>query len=268
MTYFFSLPILLLISMLSVLSRTSPAYGAPEYRYHFCPNDTTIPENSSYQSSLSSLLSSISLYATSAFQFYSPAATSSLTSSLSSNAISKLQKFLNISDPIHALHLCRGDLTTEECIDCVATAAKFLPKECSRELVAVIWYAECMIRYSNASFFSTMDEHPSVSLVNTQNITEQERFNQLVNTTLIDLASQASEVPAGSNKFKTKEANFSEPQTIYSLVQCTPDLSTTDCKTCLVSAMAFLPSCCDGKQGEGFFRLAVTLGTKSTRFTR
>ncbi|KAK7841639.1 hypothetical protein CFP56_015128 [Quercus suber] len=51
MTYFFSLPILLLISMLSLLSRTSPAYGAPEYLGHYCVN-TTIPENSSYQSIL------------------------------------------------------------------------------------------------------------------------------------------------------------------------------------------------------------------------
>ena len=144
--YYFSLPILLLISMLSLLSQTSPAYGAPEYRYHFCPNTTTIPEKSSYQSSLISLLSSISLYATIQFQFYNPA-TSPVTSSLSSNAISKLQKFLNISDPIYALHLCRLDLTTEECNDCVATGANFLAKE-------------CMMRYSNSSFFSTMDTVP------------------------------------------------------------------------------------------------------------
>ena len=74
-------------------------------------------------------------------------------------------------------------------------------------------------------------------------------FDQLVNTTLIDLASQASDVLAGSKKFKTKEANFSELQTIYSLVQCTPDLSTTDCKRCLRSAIGDLPTCCSGKQG-------------------
>ena len=172
--YFFSLPILLLISMLCVLSRTSPAYGAPEYLAHYCVN-ITIPENSSYQSSLSSLLSSITPYATRDFQFYSPAI-SSLTSSLSSNAISKLQKFLNISDPIYALHLCRGDINTDVCRDCVATRANFLAKECSRELIAVVWYNECMMRYSNASFFSTMD---------ILNITELERFNQLVNTTMI-----------------------------------------------------------------------------------
>ncbi|KAK7841611.1 cysteine-rich receptor-like protein kinase 25 [Quercus suber] len=237
--YFFSLPILLLIFMLSVLSRTSPAYGAPEYLAYYCLNISTIPENSSYQSSLSSLLSSISLYASSEFQFYSP--TSSLTSSLSSNAINKLT-------PKIPQHL-RPRLWPPHLPECVATAAKSLALVCSRKLVALIWYDECIIRYSNESFFSTMNVLPGFALSNIQNITELHRFDQLVNTMMIDLESQASEVPAGSKKFKTKEANFSELKMIYSLVQCTPDLSTTDCNTCLQEAIGTLPVCCNGKQG-------------------
>ncbi|KAK7821786.1 cysteine-rich receptor-like protein kinase 25 [Quercus suber] len=94
-----------------------------------------------------------------------------------------------------------------------------------------------------------MNVLPGFDLSDIQNITELHRFDQLVNTTLIDLVSQASEVPAGSKKFKTKEANFSEIKTIYSLVQCTPDLSTTDCKRCLRSAISDLHVCCSGKQG-------------------
>ena len=38
-------------------------------------------------------------------------------------------------------------------------------------------------------------------------------------------------------------------QTLYSLVQCTPDLSGTDCNNCLQDAIKILPSCCSGKQG-------------------
>ncbi|XP_065622601.1 cysteine-rich receptor-like protein kinase 25 [Quercus suber] len=220
---------------------------AHPYLAYYCLNISTIPENSSYQSSLSSLLSSISLYATSEFQFYSP--TSSLTASLSSNTINKLQKFLNISDPLYGLQLCHGDVTTEVCRECVATVAKSLAVVCSRKLVALIWYDECMIRYSNESFFSTKNVLPGFALSNIQNITELHRFDQLVNTMMIDLESQASEVPAGSKKFKTKEANLSELKMIYSLVQCTPDLSTTDCNTCLQEAIGTLPVCCNGKQG-------------------
>ena len=141
---YFSLPILLLSIMLSILSRTSPSYGA-NYLYHFCAN-TTIPKNSPYKSSLSSLFSSFSLYANHNVEFYSPSS-SSLTSSLSSNAISKIQISLNISDPVYDLHICRGDVTAEVCRECVEEAAKDLANRCSRELVAVIWYDECMMPY-------------------------------------------------------------------------------------------------------------------------
>ena len=65
---------------------------------------------------------------------------------------------------------------------------------------------------------------------------------------MMDLASQASEVLAGYKKFGTKEANLSD-RTIYSLVQCTPDLSTTNCNTCLREAIGLLPLYCSGKQG-------------------
>ncbi|XP_050285635.1 cysteine-rich receptor-like protein kinase 25 [Quercus robur] len=242
---YFSLPILLL-SMLSILSRTSPSYGA-NYLYHFCAN-TTIPKNSPYKASLSSLFSSFSLYANHNVEFYSPSS-SSLTSSLSSNAISKIQISLNISDPVYGLHICRGDVTAEVCRECVEEAANDLANRCSSELVAVIWYDECMMRYSNASFFSTATIRPRVALLNTQNMTKQEQFNRQVNMTMTDLASRASNVTAGAKKFGVNQVKISEFQTLYSLVQCTPDLSNTDCNSCLQAAINRLPICCGGKQG-------------------
>ncbi|KAL0009700.1 hypothetical protein SO802_004808 [Lithocarpus litseifolius] len=151
--------------MLRILSRTSPSYVGV-YVYHFCAN-TTISKNSSYKSSLNSLYSSFSLYANYNVEFYSPSS-SSLTSSLSSNAISKIQISLNISDPLYGLHICRGDVTAEVCRVCVEAAAKDLANRCSRELVAVIWYDMCMLRYSNASFLSTVTVRPRVALLNTE----------------------------------------------------------------------------------------------------
>ena len=116
-------------------------------------------------------------------------------------------------------------------------------------LVAVIWYDECMIRYSNASFFSTVTIRPRFALLNTQNTTKQEQFNRQVNMTMTDLESQASKVPAGADKFGVNQVNISEFQTLYSLVQCTPDLSNTDCNSCLQAAINRLHICCSEKQG-------------------
>ncbi|KAK7840155.1 cysteine-rich receptor-like protein kinase 25 [Quercus suber] len=42
--------------------------------------------------------------------------------------------------------------------------------------------------------------------------------------------------------FATKEAAFSSSLTLYSLVQCTPDLSSFDCNKCLQGAIANLPT--------------------------
>ena len=64
-----------------------------------------------------------------------------------------------------------------------------------------------------------------------------------------------NQAAAGGSLRKFAEAkstgiNF-KPQ--YALVQCTPDLSQTDCSDCLLSAFGKIPSCCDGKIGAVIF---------------
>ncbi|KAB1222085.1 Cysteine-rich receptor-like protein kinase 25 [Morella rubra] len=220
---------LVLFSTISFLGLATLAAGQ-NYLYHVCAN-TTFPKNSIYNSSLNSLLSSLSSDATRNLEFFNTTAGQ------------------NTSDPLYGLFLCRGDVTADSCQACVAAATKNLAGKCSREKAAVIWYDECTVRYSNESIFSTVAVRPRVALLNTQNITDQDRFNRLVNTTMTDLASQASNAPTGAKKFGTKEVNFSDFQNLYFLVQCTPDLSSTDCNSCLQAAMSRLSICCSGKQG-------------------
>nr|XP_023927885.1 cysteine-rich receptor-like protein kinase 25 [Quercus suber] len=234
----FCLPLIVILSMFCVLNFTAYASAnSRSYVSHVCAN-TTFPQNSSYQSSLSSVLSSLSLYATRNLEFCS---LSSLNSSLSSSdAINKIQ--VSVKIPIYSIYLCRGDVSAEDCQECVAAASKEVANKCSNKMAAVIWYEECMIRYSNKPFYSTMDVEPAVTMSNTNNISEQRQlnFSRVLNTTLIDLASQASEGPADSKKFGTN--------------QCTPDLTTADCNRCLqvainsfpsgrLGARVFLPSC-------------------------
>jgi hypothetical protein len=135
------------------------------------------------------------------------------------------------------------------CQTCVSTATKEIVEQCPVGKVAVIWYDECMLRYSNQSFFSTMDKAPTVSLYNTQNITEPDRFTELLGTAMNDIASRAPNAPSGAKKFATKEAKFTDLQTLYNHVQCNPVLSTSECNRCLRIVIGTLPSCCNGKQG-------------------
>ncbi|KAF5474690.1 hypothetical protein F2P56_006567 [Juglans regia] len=224
--FFLSVVLILVLGSLSLTIHAAD----PVPLYHFCQN-TTFSQNSLYNSSLNSLLSSLSSNVTRNIEFYNTTSGQ------------------NTSDTLYGLFLCRGDVTSQMCRACVATATKELATKCSKEKAAVIWYDECMIRYSNESIFSNVTVRPGVYLLNTQNITEQDRFNQLVNTSMTDLASRASNFPIGVKKFGTNQTNFSEFQKLYSLVQCTPDLSSADCNRCLQTAISRLPICCDGKQG-------------------
>ena len=91
----------------------------------------------------------------------------------------------NTSEPIYGLYDCRGDVTIQVCRTCMVAAVKEIKNKCSREKIAVIWYDECLLCYSNRSFFSTVDEKPRFWLLKRQNFTDDkfELFNKLLNTT-------------------------------------------------------------------------------------
>ncbi|KAM4113190.1 hypothetical protein ACJW30_05G200700 [Castanea mollissima] len=93
-----------------------------------------------------------------------------------------------------------------------------------------------------------MATDPSAFPRSTLNMSEPDRFNQLVRATMNDLASQLSNVRAGAKKFGTKEATFTPFRFLYTLAQCTPDITGADCHRCLVTAINTLPGCCGGKQ--------------------
>ena len=89
----------------------------------------------------------------------------------------------------------------------------------------------------------------ALAFFNANALTELVRFTQLLGTSMNDIETKASNAPSGTQKFATTEANFSELQTLYSLVQCDPLISSSDCKTCLGIVVGNLPGCCAGKQG-------------------
>ena len=194
----FSLPILFL-SILSFLSLTSRA-ADPVHLKTVCEN-STFSSNSLYQTNIKSLLSSISSNTTQNLEFYNA-------------TIGQ-----NTSNPVYGLFNCRGDVTSQVCRDCVVAAVKEITSKCSKEKVAITWYDECILRYSNRSFFSQVDEKPMFRLYNTQNVTDQAKFNQLLNSSMIELANKTtSDVPTGAKNFGTSQVNISAFQTLYNLV--------------------------------------------------
>jgi hypothetical protein len=228
----FNVSMTLVVFTLLCMSREAAGI---EYIYHSCSNSTnlTFTPNSTYQSNLYQLLSSLSSIAGHEDGFYN--------TTVGQNA----------SNTVYGLFLCRGDLSTQECQDCVDIATQeVINPYCPIEKTAVIWYEECMIRYSDQSFFSTMNTLPGVYIPSWENVSDPNRFNEVLMATINDhLVSQGTNVKTVAKKFATKEANFSGSQTLYTLEQCTPDISSSDCSRCIQEAIALLSRCCSGNPG-------------------
>ncbi|KAL2538983.1 cysteine-rich receptor-like protein kinase 10 [Forsythia ovata] len=59
-------------------------------------------------------------------------------------------------------------------------------------------------------------------------------------------------------KFATKKANFTVFQTLYTRAQCTPDLTSNDCNSCLLASISNLPSCCVINKEKELFSPAIS----------
>ncbi|PPR89876.1 hypothetical protein GOBAR_AA30807 [Gossypium barbadense] len=186
---------------------------------YYCSNATTLTGNGGYAANINHLFSYLSTNATEHDGFFNTTAGQE-------------------PSMVYGLFLCRGDVHPENCRDCINLAAAVAPQLCPNRTWAIIWYEECMLRYSNQSIFSSMAEKRRVDIwYDTNYATERERFNRLTVTVMQEIASRASNATQGAKKFATKEATFTVFQTLYSLAQCTPDISSEDCYRCLQDAV-------------------------------
>jgi hypothetical protein len=202
------------------------------FLHHICSNTTTFVRNSPYQANLNILLSSLAGNATR----------------------NDINGFYNASTghdvyQVYGLFLCRGDFSVEVCLKCVNLARNEVVQRCPIEKEAIIWYDLCLLRYSNSNIFSSLSQTPWVVLLNAHNITVDVELNQRLVNTISDAANVAASAPSGEKKFATKEVSYTVFETLYVLVQCTPDLSKHDCNQCLLQAILSISICCNNKQG-------------------
>ncbi|KAI4298614.1 hypothetical protein L6164_032150 [Bauhinia variegata] len=208
----------------------SQATAQPSFLSNHCMNDKgNYTANSTYQTNLNTLLSNLSSNTQIDYGFYN--------FSLGEN-----------SDQVNAIGLCRGDVKPDVCRSCLNDSRVLLTRLCPNQKEAIGWYDNCMLRYSNRSIFGIMEASPPFYLANGKNATEVNQFNQVLRDLLDSLRSKAA---SGDSLRKYAAANTTGPsfQTIYGLVQCTPDLSEQECNDCLVGAFSKMPFCCDSKIG-------------------
>ncbi|XP_039070388.1 cysteine-rich repeat secretory protein 9-like [Hibiscus syriacus] len=57
-------------------------------------------------------------------------------------------------DKVYGLFLCRVDVQLDLCQSCIKAARTKFRRQCHKKKEAIIWYYECLVRYSYRSFFS------------------------------------------------------------------------------------------------------------------
>nr|CAD1829372.1 unnamed protein product [Ananas comosus var. bracteatus] len=149
---------------------------------------------------------------------------------------------------VSGLALCRGDVNASACGSCLRSGTSDVLNICPYDRGAVIWYDECLIRYSNQHFLSSTDNSQQVYMWNTQNITYKPNvFDEMVTWFINTTAHQA--VYNMTRRFATAEANYTAHISLYGLVQCVPDFTPADCWQCLQGLIGEMPKWFNGKQG-------------------
>ncbi|XP_059434894.1 cysteine-rich receptor-like protein kinase 8 [Corylus avellana] len=209
-----------LVFLSAICILIAPAIAGPAFIHHSCSDEQdNYTSGSAYKANLNHLLSSLS---------------SNIT-----------EGFYNLSDgenpdKVYAILLCRGDLKPDDCRNCLNVAIDNLTLElCPKQKEAIAWYEECMLRYSSRNIFSTMEDTPDFSWRNAYTFSDQEK-PQYSRQFLSLSQSLTDRAAAGGSlrKFAVGHAAGPDVNTIYALVQCTPDLSEEDCKLCLTGAFA------------------------------
>ncbi|KAF8029974.1 hypothetical protein BT93_E2407 [Corymbia citriodora subsp. variegata] len=193
---------------------------------HYCSNSGTFAPNSTYQANLNRVLAD-----------------------LVSNAYSDSNEgfFFNSSEAVYGSFMCKGDVSKKECAECVKNASVEITRICRMTNVSILWYDQCMLRYSNANFSSTVEMKPWLGGYNEENIEQPDKFMKLLNKTMDYTVREAAEHPP--RIYGHRDAKFAEDIKLYTFAQCAAYLSTNNCWECLRNATSSLLSLQKGKIG-------------------
>ncbi|KAL7149920.1 hypothetical protein ABFS83_05G073600 [Erythranthe nasuta] len=208
-----------------ILTRVCALATAQNY---FCFNNGNYTSNTTYSNNLNTLLSSLSPNLNNT-GFYSASSSGQ-------------------PNRAYATAVCRTDIQLDTCRTCVQNGTVDLLGLCPYQKQAILWREFCTIRYSDEPVFGIRADSPAVLVRNSMNASGAAQFKEDLRMLIDDLRRQAA---AGGSLVKVVAGNISGPdfQTIFGMLQCSPDLSAEDCGGCLISAAQYIPGCCDGSRG-------------------
>ncbi|KAH9688410.1 cysteine-rich receptor-like protein kinase 10 [Citrus sinensis] len=153
-------------------------------------------------------------------------------------------------DKVYGIYNCKFDVSYEACQDCIKVAIDTTAKNCTGAKVAIVWYDQCMVRFSNDSFPFSLNTSETVYLWNIMNVTDPYKFSNILAQSFSDLIQNVTSRDSNSKYAAAAQiVNASSIDRIWTLVQCRPYMSKSDCNICLRASVSGISSCCYGRQG-------------------
>ncbi|XP_018510072.1 cysteine-rich receptor-like protein kinase 40 isoform X2 [Brassica rapa] len=227
-----SLMIILVFSLFLVLHTLEVVNGAKCYG--------SLASNSSYAQNRHDLFSTLSDKVVTNGGFYS----------------SSLGQYPN---RVYALGLCARGYEPNACSNCVAKMALETQRDCPNIMDSFVWGGDdeevvsCLVRSSNHSFGNLELSPPSIGI-------SPDRIGPSINKTLFMLQweSTVNKTLEDATKAKTSsvhkyysavKAEFTAFPYVYMLTQCTPDITSQDCKQCLEACLKYFREQFRGRTG-------------------
>ncbi|KAF8077174.1 hypothetical protein N665_1058s0011 [Sinapis alba] len=174
----------------------------------------------------------------------------SLFSSLASNVIAN-DGFYNTStgegtNKVYGLALCGRGYEKQACVNCVEKGIQDLQQICPNRTKSFKWTtigsdnASCLVRYANHSVFKKLELSPPGLLKNRIDIEEtkslklfRREWEALVNLTVLSATSAPENSSVVLKFYSVIRAEFTEFADVYMMMQCTPDILSSECNQCL-----------------------------------
>lgn len=142
-------------------------------------------------------------------------------------------------DEVFALVMCYADDDWTDCENCLYAAAAGITSYCPYSRWVNAAYSPCLIRYSNASFFSTANTMEAFHFRSDGTSDDPSSMDSARRKLMMGgLVEEAARSPSplrwanGSLPYKYSKGN---PHVMYGLAQCTRDLNASECIRCLTS---------------------------------
>ncbi|KAJ6292242.1 hypothetical protein OIU78_024420, partial [Salix suchowensis] len=153
------------------------------------------------------------------------------------------------NDTVYGLVHCMASPPAANCSSCVNYAIQALMTACPHQKEAISWGGNplpCIVRYANRYCFGSLERSPTLALYNTGiiNATFIE-FGQIWSG-FTDIVKRANST---RNMLAAETTDLSSTQKIYVFMQCTPDVSQSNCGECLQQSVDDYKRCCYGQQG-------------------